>query len=101
MIESISIESFRCLKDVELTLTPLTVLLGPNASGKSSMLSVLDPTRTVVQTDFWPGADRVEVRVRHADGRTVAGGVGTAGGDSLGMTCDTNGGERVHPPLPC
>jgi len=36
MITRVRIQNFRCLRDVELHLTPLTVLVGPNASGNSS-----------------------------------------------------------------
>ncbi|HEX2570893.1 MAG TPA: AAA family ATPase [Polyangia bacterium] len=35
------IQNFRCLQDVELTLGPLTALVGANASGKSTMLQAL------------------------------------------------------------
>ena len=40
-IESLKVQNFRALRDVELTkLTPLTVLLGPNGSGKSTVFDV-------------------------------------------------------------
>jgi predicted ATPase len=40
-IESLKVQNFRALRDVELPkLTPLTVLLGPNGSGKSTVFDV-------------------------------------------------------------
>ena len=40
-IESLKVQNFRALKDVELkNITPLTVLLGPNGSGKSTVFDV-------------------------------------------------------------
>ena len=40
-IDRLKVRNFRALRDIELTdLTPLTVLLGPNASGKSTVFDV-------------------------------------------------------------
>jgi len=41
MIKGIKIKNFRCLKSVQVPLRPLTVLLGPNDSGKSAFLAAL------------------------------------------------------------
>lgn len=41
MIRRVAIKNYRCLRDVELELSPLTILVGPNASGKSSILNAL------------------------------------------------------------
>ncbi len=38
MLEKVGFKNFLALRDVELTLEPLTVIVGPNASGKSSIL---------------------------------------------------------------
>jgi predicted ATPase len=43
VIRSVHIQNFRCLRDVRLELGPLTVLVGPNASGKSAILRALAP----------------------------------------------------------
>ena len=40
-LKRIRIENFRSLRDVTLPLKPLTVLVGPNASGKSNVLDAL------------------------------------------------------------
>lgn len=42
MIRKVHFKNFRCLRDVELTLEPLTVLVGPNSSGKTTVLTGLD-----------------------------------------------------------
>lgn len=41
MIKKIRIEDFRCIRELEMDLEPLTVLVGPNASGKSTVLAAL------------------------------------------------------------
>ncbi len=41
MITSLRIKNYRCLRDVTVALSPLTVLVGANASGKSALLAAL------------------------------------------------------------
>ncbi len=41
MITKLTVENFKALRRVELELTPLTVLIGPNNSGKSSFLEAI------------------------------------------------------------
>jgi len=38
MISELSVENFKCLKQISIKLKPLTVFIGPNGSGKSSIL---------------------------------------------------------------
>ena len=52
-LKSIHIENFRSLRDVTLPLKPLTVLVGPNASGKSNALRALE-VLTLMMTDKKP-----------------------------------------------
>lgn len=40
MLKHIEIKGYRSLKDVSLDMEPLTVLIGPNASGKSNFMDV-------------------------------------------------------------
>ena len=40
MITKVRVKHFRSIEDAEFTLEPLTVLVGPNASGKSNVLDV-------------------------------------------------------------
>src|SRR5437870_2822982 len=42
MISRVSIRNFKCLRDVHVNLERFTVFVGPNASGKSSILQALD-----------------------------------------------------------
>ncbi len=42
MIEKVSFRNFKCLRDVHIDLERFTVFVGPNASGKSSILQGLD-----------------------------------------------------------
>ncbi len=41
MLESLSIRNFKVLREVDVDLKPLSVIVGPNASGKSSILQAL------------------------------------------------------------
>jgi predicted ATPase len=41
MLTRIHIENYKCLRDVTVDLAPFTVLIGPNDSGKSSLLDAL------------------------------------------------------------
>jgi predicted ATPase len=41
MIERITIQNYKCLRDVSVDLAPFTVLIGPNDSGKSSLLDAI------------------------------------------------------------
>src|SRR4051812_4131820 len=40
-IESLTVENFGCVKHAELKLTPIHALIGPNDSGKSTLLAAL------------------------------------------------------------
>ncbi|HLK99630.1 MAG TPA: AAA family ATPase [Myxococcaceae bacterium] len=53
MIQSVHFKNFRCLRDVKLNLAPLTVLVGPNSSGKTTVLEGLKPRRRFHTADFW------------------------------------------------
>ena len=65
-LEKVHIKNYLSLRDVELPLKPLTVIVGPNASGKSNILSGLAllnnlmvfeklPSVKGVQNSFWAG----------------------------------------------
>lgn len=70
-LEKVHIKNFLSLRDVELPLKPLTVLVGPNASGKSNVLKALaffnqlmladkPPTVEFIRALFWAGeANRI------------------------------------------
>lgn len=56
MLEHIHIEKFRCLRDVDVPLRPLTVLVGPNDSGKSAFLRAfrfLGGDVDISRMDWW------------------------------------------------
>lgn len=56
MLKHVKIENFRCLRNVEVDLRPLTVLIGPNDSGKTAFLLGLQrlfaPIPPAIE-DFW------------------------------------------------
>jgi len=41
MIKKLKVKNFKALRDIEIELTPIHVLIGPNDSGKTSILEVL------------------------------------------------------------
>ena len=51
MIDKLRVRNFRCLRDVEVPLGPLTFLIGPNNTGKSSLLDAVELLCTCVRAD--------------------------------------------------
>ena len=54
MLERIHIENYKCLRDVTVDLADFTILIGPNDSGKSSFLEVIQ-TFGMLVTQGYPG----------------------------------------------
>ncbi|MDX2014629.1 MAG: AAA family ATPase [Myxococcaceae bacterium] len=44
LIRRLNVQHFRSIRQLQLTLEPLTALVGPNGCGKSTILAALDPT---------------------------------------------------------
>ena len=59
-LKRVYIKNFLSLQDVELSLKPLTVLVGPNASGKSNVLHALSLLRTMVIANNLPPVEFVK-----------------------------------------
>lgn len=59
-LKSIHIENFRSLRDVTLPLKPLTVLVGPNASGKSNVLSTFQILRRLIINEVLPSGSEIQ-----------------------------------------
>jgi predicted ATPase len=53
MIEKAVFRNYRALRDVDVTFAPLTAFVGPNASGKSSLLRALDINTSLDARDVW------------------------------------------------
>ncbi len=58
MIESLSIRNFKVLREVNLELKPLTVIVGPNASGKSSILHAIS---LALSSESIPSRDELDL----------------------------------------
>ncbi len=86
MIRTLHIQNYRCLRDVTLELEPLTVLVGGNASGKSSVISAM--LRQFAPEDAWR-----RDRTRHI---TVA----LLNADGSGITFDQSRGSSGNAPWP-
>ena len=59
-LEKIYIKNFLSLRNVTLPLKPLTVLVGPNASGKSNVLSALYSLRSMMTDEKLPTVELVQ-----------------------------------------
>jgi predicted ATPase len=53
----LKVGNFRSLRDVEVHLRPLNVLVGPNGSGKSNLLDVIAFLGDAIRTDLAPALD--------------------------------------------
>jgi predicted ATPase len=53
-VESLRIQDFGCIRDATLALTPLHALIGPNDSGKSTVLRAFKAIASVVKTGALP-----------------------------------------------
>lgn len=76
MIRRVRVRGYKSLRDVELTLRPLTVILGPNASGKSNLLDALGllsamVTRPNIKTAF-EGHRGLPIEAFFAGGQDIA-----------------------------
>jgi putative ATP-dependent endonuclease of the OLD family len=74
LIEKVRVKNFRSLKDVEVTLTPLTLLVGSNNSGKTSFLKALNlalgiEKRNVTLDDLF--IDRQSNRIQGDEGKEI------------------------------
>jgi predicted ATPase len=79
MLTRVQIKNFRCLRDVDVPLKPLTVLIGPNNTGKSSFLagihqlatvhSKLNEQLEVLPTDFCIFGNRAQIRIEGTTSR--------------------------------
>lgn len=59
-LEKIHIKNFLSLRNIALPLKPLTVLVGPNASGKSNVLSTLYSLRSMMTDEKLPPVELVQ-----------------------------------------
>ncbi len=51
MFSKIEVSHYKCLKRADILLTPFNILIGPNASGKSTFLDCLTFIRDALETD--------------------------------------------------
>ncbi|MEW4568846.1 AAA family ATPase [Tautonia sp. JC769] len=82
MIERVRIENFKALREIELDLGQLTVIVGPNSSGKSSILEAIHAACQRIPPND-PDHDSVDpyvIRYVNSEGsiRVICGGMGGA-----------------------
>ncbi|MCA9110937.1 MAG: AAA family ATPase [Planctomycetaceae bacterium] len=67
MLHQITIENFRCFPHLNVELRPLTVLIGPNNTGKSAFLAAcqcLHNDTKIELTDHWRFNETVALKIR-------------------------------------
>jgi predicted ATPase len=83
VIHRVVIKNFRCIREATIDLGPLTILVGPNASGKSTVLEALAPRQALGLADVWmkqPGTN-IDIELKYGE---------TIGIRSFGKGVDTN-----------
>lgn len=81
-IQTVNIKNFRTLKDVTIEFDSVTIFIGPNGTGKSTVLRGLDwffngsKNGDLTETDCSFGAtdENIEVQVTFRDGRSKGSG---------------------------
>ena len=68
-LEKIHIKNYLSLRDVTLPFKPLTVLVGPNASGKSNVLSALDLLKTMTVDEGLPAEEFIQKSLWAGEGQ--------------------------------
>jgi predicted ATPase len=73
MIRAVRFENFRCLRELELALTPLTVLVGPSGSGKTSVLEGMQYRMACEHSDYWrlDAQQQISLQWSFTDGKQV------------------------------
>ncbi|MDA0282490.1 MAG: AAA family ATPase [Planctomycetota bacterium] len=66
MLTNLSIKGFRCFRELEVPLKPLTVLIGPNDTGKSSFLEALKllgpfNPKVISEIDFFRSSTKFDI----------------------------------------
>ena len=71
-LKSVHIENYLSLRDVELPLKPLTILVGPNASGKSNILRALSLFNKMMIAEKLPPVDIIRDSLWAGEGNHIA-----------------------------
>ena len=71
-LEKVHIKNFLSLCDVELPLKPLTVLVGPNASGKSNILNALHLLNEMMKREELPSVKYIRDHLWAGEGNQVS-----------------------------
>lgn len=78
LLEKVHIKNFLSLHDVELPLKPLTVLVGPNASGKSNVMKALRLLRKMMIREKLPSVKSFRESLWAGEANHIAFGLQTA-----------------------
>jgi len=101
VIRKVHFKNFRSLRDVELTLEPLTVLVGPNSSGKTTVLEGLQPRYQLNLSDFWRQESSADLSIKWSyDDGLMAGVLSNSGSFSVsGLTGAGIRGAHQYQPI--
>ena len=71
-LEEVHVENFLSLRNVKLPLKPLTVLVGPNASGKSNILNALELLNNMMTKERLPPVEFIQSRLWAGEACNIA-----------------------------
>jgi predicted ATPase len=88
MIERVHVEGFGCIRDQTVDLGPLTVLIGPNDSGKSMLLRALGALAEASSApngwqSIFPNAPALKAQTFNGEGDCIKLGIESSGGTEL------------------
>ena len=78
LLEKVHIKNFLSLHDVELPLKPLTVLVGPNACGKSNIIKALRLLKQMMIDEELPSVKTIKESLWAGEANSIAFGLQTA-----------------------
>jgi predicted ATPase len=72
-VRKVACRNYRCLRDVGVTLTSLTLVVGPEGAGKTALVEALDPCSEIEPGDIWRRREELSsiVSLRLSDGSHV------------------------------
>lgn len=70
-LEKVHVKNYLSLQDVRLPLKPLTVLVGANASGKSSVLGALNLLRAMIRSEEPPPTEFIQDALWAGEANTI------------------------------
>jgi len=95
MLKSVHLTDYRCFRDVELRLGPLTAIVGPNASGKTALLRAMTAAALWRGEDVWQRKSTMSAEIAWRTDTAAFGAKWNAQGTHL-LNMPLEGGQYLH-----